>query len=231
MGIFLYRQSKRVNGELWVGEKTHWREHSQFTIHNSQFTIHMALTEIEFELPAHQYELMGYPGLRQGQSLSLVLDAGILLPDPAAEGWFAVQKEPLAPQFIAVAPANYALAGQIVEADLFKEDEQQMGILLVDCGEVMVRAMCAPYADGRLPYGTWETRYLTALARIQGIVEEDFRTAVGHPMGVTIWRFRRLVLTPGDALFGQWYESTELLPMRYQYDRVYVTARVHRDKL
>ena len=31
----------------------------------------MSLAEIEFELSAHQYELMGYPGLQQGESLSV----------------------------------------------------------------------------------------------------------------------------------------------------------------
>ena len=82
----------------------------------------------------------------------------------------------------------------------------------------------------RLPWGTWETRYLTGFGRVQGIVEEDFRTAsIGRPFGVTIWRFRRLVLTPGDAMFGQWHETVELLPLPYRYDRVYVTARIHRN--
>ena len=83
----------------------------------------MALAEIEFELSAHQYELMGYPGLKQGASLSLVLDAGVLLPDTAADSWFAVQTEPVPPQFCMIGPAHYAFAGQIVEADLFKEDD------------------------------------------------------------------------------------------------------------
>ena len=49
--------------------------------------------------------------------------------------------------------------------------------------------------------------------------------------GVTIWGFQRLVLQPGDPLFGQWHESTELLPLPLHYDRVVVVARVHRARI
>ncbi len=191
----------------------------------------MALAEIEFELPAHQYELMGYPSLRQGESLAVLFDAGVLLPDPAAESWFAVRQEPLAPSLVLVGPATYAFAGQIVEADLFKGDGAETGVVVVQCGVVVLRVTCAPQEDGMLPWGTWETRYLTGVGRLQGIVEEDFQAVVGRPQGVTIWRFRRLVLGPGDPLFGQWHESVELLPSPFRYDRIIVTARVHRDRL
>jgi hypothetical protein len=191
----------------------------------------MPLTEVEFELSANQYELMGYPGLRQGESLPVILDAGVLLPDAAAESWFAVQQEPLAPRFVLVGPATYAFAGQIVEADLFKSEGAETGVVLVQCGDVAVRVTCAPQEDGVLPWGTWETRYLTGIGHLQGVVEEDFQAAVGRPQGVTIWQFRRLILRPGDPLFGQWYESVELLPAPFAYDRILVTARVHRDRL
>jgi len=191
----------------------------------------MPLTEIEFELSAHQYELMGYPGLKQGESLSLVLDAGVLFPDPAADSWFAVQKEPVASHFGMIGPALVAFAGQIVEAELFKEDGEQAGVVTVNCGDFQVRVTCAPQEDGRLPWGTWETRYLTGVGHLQGLVEEEFRSSIGQPVGVTIWRFRRLVLRPGDSLFGQWHETVALLPQPYRYDRIYVTARVHRGRV
>jgi hypothetical protein len=190
----------------------------------------MPLAEVEFELSAQQFELMGYPGLHQGESLSLSLDAGVLLPDPSAESWFAVQPEPLLPQLVLVGPATYAFAGQIVEADLFKSEGAETGVVLVQCGDVAVRVTCAPQEDGVLPWGTWETRYLTGFGRLQGIVEDDFHSTVGRPQGVTIWRFRRLILRPGDPLFGQWHESVELLPSPFLYDRIIVTARVHRDR-
>lgn len=191
----------------------------------------MALAEIEFELPATQYELMGYPGLHQGESLSAIFDAGVLLPDPSAESWFAVRQEPLAPKLALIGPATYAFAGQIVEADLFKSDGADTGVVVVQCGDLALRVTCAPQEDGTLPWGTWETRYLAGVGRLQAIVEEDFHADVGRPQGVTIWRFRRLVLSPGDPLFGQWHESVELLPSPYRYDRIIVTARVHRDRL
>jgi hypothetical protein len=192
----------------------------------------MSLAEIEFELSAHQFELMGYPPLKQGESLSLVLDAGILFPDPGADSWFTVQKEPVPPQFCLFGPAQVAFAGQIVDADLFKEeDEPQAGVVVVDCGDVLVRVTCAPQEDGRLPWGTWETRYLIGAGHLQGLVEEEYQSSVGRPQGVTIWRFRRLVLRPGDPLFGQWHETVDLLPQPYRYDRIYVTARVHRGRL
>jgi hypothetical protein len=191
----------------------------------------MPLAEIEFELPADQYELMGYRGLQQGESLSVVLDAGVLLPDPAAESWFAVRPEPLEAKFVQIGPAAYAFGGQIVEADLFKSEGAETGVVLVKCGDAVIRVTCAPQEDGMLPWGTWETRYLAGVGRIQGIVEEDFQSGVGRPQGVTIWRFRRLVLTPGDPLFGQWHETIELLPSPFRYDRIFVTARVHRDRL
>ena len=188
----------------------------------------MALPEIEFELSSHQYEQMGYPGLRQGQPLWPVLDAGILLPDLAAESWFAVQKEPLPPRLVHIGPALYAFAGQIGQADLRKDDDEETGVLLVDTGLAPLRVTCAPAADGRLPFGTWETRYLTGVGRLQGIVEEEFTSSVGQSVGVTLWSFRRLILTPGDALFGQWHETVDLLPQPFGYDRIYVTARIHR---
>lgn len=191
----------------------------------------MALPEIEFELSAYQYELMGYPGIRQGEPLSVVLDAGVLLPDVSAESWFAVQKEALPAHFVNVGPAQYAFAGQIVEAELVTEDDEQTAVLLVDCGVVRVRVTCAPQTDGRLPFGTWETRYLSGIGRVQGIVEDEFKTGIGTPTGLTVWRFRRLILRPGDPLFGQWHESAELPPLPLHYDRVIVSARVHRERI
>ena len=194
----------------------------------------MPLAEIEFELSAQQYELMGYPGLRQGEVLSAVLDAGVLLPDWSADSWYAVQLEPLLPQLVSIGPAQYAFAGQIVEADLFRTDHPQTGpqtaIVTVNCGTAFVRVTCAPQEDGLLPWGTWETRFLTGVGRLQAIVEEDYHASVGRALGVTIWRFRRLVLTPGDPLFGQWYETTDLPPSPIRYDRILVTVRVHRDR-
>jgi len=191
----------------------------------------MALPEIEFELSAYQYELMGFPGIRQGEPLSVVLDAGVLLPDVSAESWFVVQKEVLPTQFVRVCPALYAFAGQIVEAELVMEDDEQTAVLLVDCGIVRLRVTCAPQADGRLPYGTWETRHLSGIGRVQGIVEDEFKTGIGHPTNVTVWRLQRLILRPGDPLFGQWHESVELLPLPLHYDRVIVTARIHRERI
>ncbi len=191
----------------------------------------MALPEIEFELSAIQYELMGYPGIKQGEPLNVVLDAGVLLPDVSAESWFTVQKEALPAQFVHVGPALYAFAGQIVEAEVVMEEDEQTAVLLVDCGIVRLRVTCAPQDDGRLPYGTWETRYLSGIGRVQGIVDDEFRTGIGHPTNVTAWRFQRLILRPGDPLFGQWHESVELLPLPLHYDRVIVAARVHRERI
>ncbi len=191
----------------------------------------MSLTEIEFELPALQYERMNYPGLKPGDALTVILDAGVLLPDSAATSWFAVQQEPLPTCFKQVGPAFYAFTGQIKEADIIKEGGEASATLLVMCGDVPLRVTCAPQEDGQLPYGTWETRYLTGYAPIQGIVEEAFTTSIGQPIDVTIWNFRRLVLTPGDAVFGEWHETDQLTPTTYLYDRVLVTARLHRSKI
>jgi hypothetical protein len=188
----------------------------------------MPLPEIEFELTASQYERMGFPGLRQGQPLSVVLDAGVLLPDVSAEGWYTVQKEPLPPRFVNVGPAWFAFSGQIIEAELLTEEDEQTGVLTIDCGVAPLRVTCAPQADGRLPYGAWETRHLAGIGRVVGVVEDDFRGGVGQTTDVTIWRFRRLILRPGDPLFGQWHESAELAPLPFHYDRIVVTARVHR---
>ena len=165
----------------------------------------MALTEVELELSASQYKLMGYPGLKQGHSLSLVLDAGVLLPDPDAQNWFVVQPERLKPRLQQVAPATYAFTGQIVEADFLNEGGLESAVLLVNCGDATLRVTCAPGVDGRLPYGTWESRTMTGLARLNGIVEEDFSMPLGNPIGATVWGFRRLLLTPDDAAFGEWY--------------------------
>jgi len=189
------------------------------------------LTEFEFELSAEQYQLMGYPGLTQGEALTVELETDLLLPEPGVEGWFAVQPAAVAPRFIAVAPATYAFAGQIAEAEILRDEDQQSAVLLVHCGEFPLRVHCGPTEDGQLPAGTWETRYLIGLSRIRGIVESDFSTGIGQPVGVTLWGFRRLVLTPGDPVFGQWHESVTVHASPFTYDRVFVTARLHRNRM
>jgi hypothetical protein len=191
----------------------------------------MPLTEIEFELSPKQFEMMGYPQLRQGQPLDLQLETSELLPEPGADAWFMVRQEPLSPQLIQVGRGLYAFAGQIGQADIVKDEGVETAALIVQCGEAPVRLMCAPRADGTLPYGTWETRYAAGTGRLYGLVEEDFAVGVGERIGVTIWSFQRLILTPGDVAFGHWHESTELAPTPYQYDRVLVTARIHRGRM
>jgi hypothetical protein len=190
----------------------------------------MPLSEIEFELSPQQFEQMGYPHLQQGQSLDVQLESGALLPEPGADAWFAVRPEPLPPRLIQVGRGLYAFAGQIEQADIVKDEGVETAALIVQCGIAPVRLICAPQDDGTLPYGTWETRYLTGTGRLYGVVEEDFTVAVGERIGATIWWFHRLLLTPGDQAFGQWHESTELLPTPYRYDRVVVTAHIHRSR-
>lgn len=188
--------------------------------------------EIEFELTAHQFELMGFPALREGQPLEVQLDAGILLPDPAAITWYHVQPEPLKPALVRTAPGQYALCGQIRAAELAEEGEglasQQSGILLVECDGLPIRLSVAPGQDGRLPWGTWETRWLAGHSLLTGLAEDDLATGIGETVGVTLWRFQRLVLTPGDPHFGQWVESDHLLPSPLRSDRIVVVAHVHR---
>ena len=186
----------------------------------------MPLTEIEFELPAEQFALMGYPNLQQGHVLTLQLETVVAAPH-GDDAWYHVQKEELDAQFVRVGRAQYAFAGQITDADVQKSDDYESAAVIVQCGEIPVRVLCAPGPDYRLPYGTWETRYLTGYSRIAGIVEDDFGV-VGKQVTVTVWSFRRLVLRPGDAQFGEWRETTELPPTPYQFDRVVITARVHR---
>ena len=60
----------------------------------------MPLTEIEFELSPQQFKMMGYPQLRQGQSLDLQLQTDELLPEPGADAWYAVRPERLSSQLI-----------------------------------------------------------------------------------------------------------------------------------
>lgn len=188
----------------------------------------MPLREIEFELPAEQYARMGYPGLQQGQTLTVLLDGGVLAPGPQGESWYAVRQEVWPSQFVQVGRARYGFSGQIKDADLFKQDEEQFAALVVDCDGVLLRVLCLPGEDGMLPFGVWETRYLAGCITLQGIVEDDFGLTVGHSSGITLWQFRRLVLTPGDPNFGRWHESVELLPTPYTFDRILVTARLHR---
>ncbi|MEZ4837373.1 MAG: hypothetical protein R2873_36150 [Caldilineaceae bacterium] len=188
----------------------------------------MSLPEIEFELSAEQYALLAYKGLQQGQSYTVTLDGGVLLPDPAAAFWFAVQPEALTPVFEPVAPSVYAFAGRIDEAEI-EYGREQLAHLSIDCGTVFLRVTCAPGDDGQLPYGTWEARYIAGVAAVQGLFEENFELGVGRNINVTLWGFRRLILGPGDPNFGQWHESVELASTPFTHDRVYVTARVHRN--
>jgi hypothetical protein len=188
----------------------------------------MALAEIEFELSPQQFEMMGYPHLRQGQPLDVQLQTGELLPEPGADGWYAVRPEALTPQLVQLGRGLVAFAGQISQAELVKDEGLETAALVVACGVAPLRVLCAPQEDGTLPYGTWETRYVAGSGRLYGLVEEDFAVGVGERIGVTIWSFQRLILSPGDPAFGEWHESVELLPSPYRYDRVVVTARIHR---
>lgn len=189
------------------------------------------LTEIEFDLSAQQFELMGYPALVQGQLLTVVLETSVLLPEPGAENWFTVQPERLPMRLEHVGRSQYAFSGTIEAADILHEDGMQSAALLVPCGGVPLRVLCAPQPDGKLPYGTWETRTITGLGRLYGIAEEDYSVGVGQSVDVTLWHFRRLVLQPGDAVFGQWHETDALPPTPFEYDRVVITARIHRNSI
>ena len=185
------------------------------------------LPQIEFELSAEQFALMDFPRLQQGLPLTAVLDGGVLLPEPGPDPWYAVQKDPLSPRFIHIGPALYAFAGQIVEADI-EYGRTQMAVVVVDCGIVTLRVACAPNHDGVLPEGTWETRFAAGFAPIQAIVEESFASAVGRTVDVSMWEFRRLLLSPSDDAFGMWYTSSEIPPTPFTCDRLLIEARVHR---
>ena len=185
------------------------------------------LPQIEFELSAEQFALMGYPRLQQGLPLTAVLDGGVLLPEPGPEPWYAVQKEPLTPSFIQIGPALYAFAGQIVEVDI-QYGSSQMAVIVVDCGFVTLRVACAPNDDGVLPEGTWETRYAAGFAPVQAIVEESFTSPVGRTVDLSMWGFRRLLLSPNDSAFGSWHQSSEIPPAPFTNDRLLIQARVHR---
>ena len=189
----------------------------------------MALTEIEFELSAEQFELIGFPNLQQGQALTVQLETDVVSPDWALPSWYTVQKQHLESRFVHVGPSQYAFAGRITDANIVDVEGIASASLMVQCGEIPLRVVCAPKVDGQLPYGTWETRYICGLSRISAIIEDDYSSPVGKQKDVTIWSFRRLVLRPGDTQFGQWHETTELVPTPYRHDRVLVTARVHRE--
>lgn len=187
--------------------------------------------ELEFELPAFQHQMSGYATLRQGEPLTVTLESDTLLPDPAANSWFVVQKELLPMQFTRIGPATYAFTGQITAAEIDKEGDEETATLLVQCGEIPLRVTCAADESGKLPFGTWETRFLTGVSRVHGLIEDDFYTSIGQSIDVTIWNFRRLVLRPGDAVFGQWHEADVLMPTPYTYDRVVLECRLHRNRL
>lgn len=186
------------------------------------------VNEIEFELSSEQHELLGPVALEQGHPLELTFETSILLPDTQAENWFAVQPERVNPQFVRISPGTYAFAGQIQEAEIVKAEDGEMAFLLVSCGNVPLRVVCGPGEDGRLPWGTWETRYITGISRIHGLLEDTFATGIGVTIGATVWSITRLVLTPGDAHFGEWYESESLTPSPYSHDKIFITSRLHR---
>lgn len=187
----------------------------------------MPLPQIEFELPLSQLEILGYPPLRQGQPLSLVLDGGVLLPDTEAEFWYQVSSQRLPRQLVPLGLAIYAFSGTVTEAAI-EYGQEQHAILAVDCGPATIRIACAPQADGTLPYGTWETRSMVGMVYLRGLPEDSFPGGIGPNTDVTISRFRRLVLTPGDPHFGEWHEEVALPGAPVDHHRIYVVARVHR---
>lgn len=188
----------------------------------------MSLREIEFELTPVQYERMRYPGLRQGQPVSMILDGGVVLPDRSVHTWFTVQQEPITPRMMRTGPAQYAVSGPIIQADIARLDDRQVATLIVDCDGTPVRVTCEPGDDGLLPFGTWETRFFTGFVLLEGIAEDDFAVPLGEPVGLTIWHFSRLALHPGDPHFGEWLVTDSLPPLPFSHDRIIVTARQHR---
>ncbi len=128
-------------------------------------------------------------------------------------------------------PAQYAFCGQIRDAQLEKQGDIQRGVLLVDCGIAPLRVTCLAQADGMLPWGTWETRTISGHALLEGVAEDSFAAGIGEMVGATIWHFRRLMLTPGDPHFGSFHETDALLPQPFVYDRLFVTARLHRARI
>lgn len=190
-----------------------------------------SLRELEFELSAEQHALLGAVRLQQGHPLEVTLETSVLLPEVDAESWFTVQADVVPSKLVRVAPGTYAFSGQIEEAELVTEDGHEMGFLLVMCEDVPLRIIVGPNADGRLPWGTWETRYLTGLSRIYGILEDRFATSIGRTIGATVWSLSRLNLTPGDVLFGEWYESAALPSSPYTHDKVFVTTRLHKEDI
>jgi hypothetical protein len=123
----------------------------------------MALAEIEFELSPQQFKMMEYPHLRQGQPLDVQLQTSELLPEPGAEGWYAVRQEPLAPQLVQVGRGLVAFAGQIEAADIVKEEGVETAALLVQCGTAPLRVMCAPQEDGTYMGDTLHLRHRSSL--------------------------------------------------------------------
>lgn len=184
--------------------------------------------EVEFELSATQHEKLGPVTLSQGQPIELTLETSVLLPDPSSESWFTVQPDPITPRFERVSPGTYAFSGKIQDAEIENEDGDQIAFLLVACSNVQFRVICGPGADGRLPWGTWESRYLTGVSRLHGLIEDDYATSIGHTFGATIWQVSRLILTPGDLLFGQWHHGSELTAAPYSYDKIFITSRLHK---
>ncbi len=214
------RNTERMTGQNGTQE--------ELQIESRPFTGKMQkLPQIEIELSAEQFALMGFPRLQQGLPLTAVLDGGVLLPEPGPDPWYAVRKEPLTPRFTQIGPALYAFAGQIVEADI-QYGSSQMAVIVVDCGFVTLRVACAPNDDGVLPEGTWETRYAAGFAPVQAIVEESFSSPVGRTVDLSMWGFRRLLLSPNDSAFGAWHPSSEIPPAPFTCDRLLIKARVHR---
>ena len=150
----------------------------------------------------------------------------------AHTNWYAVTPDPLPQRFVKTGPATWAFCGRIVEAELEKEgagvEAIESAVLLVECDGVPLRVTCAAQSDGMLPFGTWETRTISGQTLLAGILEDDFASGIGETIGITAWGFKRLVLTPGDAHFGEWIESDKLLPTPIGLDRILVTARMHK---
>ncbi len=153
----------------------------------------MALTEVEFELSAGQFDLMGYPHLRQGQPLVLQLETGVLLPDPAAEAWYAVAKEPMPERFVRVGRAQYAFAGQIEAAETMQHDDVETATLIVRCGEIPLAstALHRRMAGFPMAHGKRDIWRATAAYMVWPRKISRWGRAA---RSATFWSFRRLVL-------------------------------------
>ena len=175
--------------------------------------------QLTIELPAWQFAAAGYPNLRPGSLITVIPDGGAV--SFGAEGGLGQLHRAShgQPRHVQLAPGLYALSGVVTAIADYKMDDDTLLEFEVDCG-FSVRFTCLP-EDSELPlHGLW----VSGLVALTAVMAESDTRLLGQPLTAVVQEIRQCCLRSTEEAFGSLRELTELAPLPFDPDLVYITV-------